>query len=87
LRAINKIKAGEIDAVTFTSSSTVNNFLELLGEQGMDKSVLDSILVYSIGPVTTETLKQAGITPKAQATEYTINGLVDAIVRDRLLSS
>src|SRR5215470_5625815 len=47
--------------VTFTSSSTATNFLALLGEE-RDR-MLEGVKLASIGPVTTATLKQAGLTP------------------------
>jgi uroporphyrinogen-III synthase len=63
--------------VTFTSSSTVTNFLVLLGPDR--NSVLEGVKLASIGPVTTATLKQAGLTPDIEASEYTMQGLVAAI--------
>lgn len=65
-----------MDAVTFTSSSTVTNLLACLG----GPSLLEGADLYSIGPVTTETLRAAGLEPRAQAAEYTIAGLVAALV-------
>jgi uroporphyrinogen-III synthase len=63
--------------VTFTSSSTATNFLALLGEE-RDR-MLEGVKLASIGPVTTATLKQAGLTPDIEASEYTMSGLVAAI--------
>jgi uroporphyrinogen III methyltransferase/synthase len=77
LSAIEKLKAGEIDAITFTASSTVTNFLALLGG---DRAALEGVKLYSIGPITTQTLEAAGLTVTAQAEEYTIPGLVQAIL-------
>jgi uroporphyrinogen-III synthase len=62
--------------VTFTSSSTVKNFVELLGRK---LSGLDGILMSSIGPVTSATLKELGLKADIKAREYTIPGLVTAI--------
>ena len=70
------LRAGDVDAVTFTSSSTVTNLLACLG----GPSLLEGADLYSIGPVTTETLRAAGLEPRAQAAEYTIAGLVAALV-------
>lgn len=70
------LRAGDVDAVTFTSSSTVTNLLACLG----GPSLLEGADLYSIGPVTTETLRAAGLEPRAQAVEYTIAGLVAALV-------
>lgn len=63
--------------ITFTSSSTVSNFLALLGDHARD--FLQGVHLASIGPVTTETLKNAGFSPAIEAGEYTMNGLVEAI--------
>jgi uroporphyrinogen-III synthase len=63
--------------VTFTSSSTAANFLTLLGPDR--NSLLEGVRLASIGPVTTATLKQAGLTPDIEAAEYTMQGLVAAI--------
>lgn len=63
--------------ITFTSSSTVDNFLVLLGDRARD--FLQGVHLASIGPVTTETLEKAGFSPVIEAGEYTMNGLVEAI--------
>lgn len=62
------------DVITFTSSSTVNNFIELYG-----KDILGEIIVASIGPVTTDTLKKHKVDVHIEAERYDIKGLVDAI--------
>jgi uroporphyrinogen-III synthase len=69
--------------VTFTSSSTVKNFVELLGRK---LSGLDGILMSSIGPVTSATLKELGLKADIKAREYTIPGLVTAIRKAFVLS-
>lgn len=63
--------------ITFTSSSTADNFLVLLGDR--TPGFLQGVHLASIGPVTTETLKNAGFSPAIEAREYTMNGLVEAI--------
>jgi uroporphyrinogen-III synthase len=65
------------DVVTFTSSSTATNFLQLLGEQA--REALAGVCVASIGPVTSATLEKAGFSPTVEAKEYTMPGLVEAI--------
>src|SRR5215469_16163580 len=63
--------------VTFTSSSTASNFLDLLGP---DKNeALRDVCLASIGPVTSATLEKAGFKPTIEAREYTMGGLVEAI--------
>ena len=68
--------------VTFTSSSTVRNFVELLGGQKYLAN-LDGIRLVSIGPVTSATLREFGLPIHMQAGEYTIAGLTRAIVADQ----
>ena len=70
---------GRIDAVTFTSASTVRNFAQIHGqEQAAD--LLSSTVVASIGPVTAEAAQQLGIVTTVQPQRYTIPDLVDALV-------
>jgi len=64
--------------VTFTSSSTVRNFVALLRSRSTG---LDEILMASIGPVTSSTLREFGLPVDISAKEFTIPGLVKAIVR------
>jgi len=62
--------------VTFTSSSTVRNFVALLGPRN---ARLDGIRLASIGPVTSSTLRELGLRVDIEAKEFTIPGLVEAI--------
>ena len=62
--------------VTFTSSSTVRNFVALLGSR---KAPLEGIRLASIGPVTSSTLRELGLWVDIAAKEFTIPGLVEAI--------
>lgn len=75
-----KLVAGEIDIVTFTSSSTVTNLLNLLGDGGAQ--LLAKAKIACIGPITATTCVQHGIKPDIIADEYTIKGLVAAIRRN-----
>jgi uroporphyrinogen III methyltransferase/synthase len=68
-----------IDAVTFTSASTVKNFAKIFGaEQAAD--LLASTVVASIGPVTAEAAQQLGIATTVMPERYTVPDLVDALV-------
>jgi len=72
--------------VTFTSSSTVRNFVELLGGRGRPPhttNLLDGVRLASIGPITSATLREFGLPVHIEAGEYTIQGLTRAIVNDR----
>jgi uroporphyrinogen III methyltransferase/synthase len=73
------LKDGQIDIVTFTSSSTVRNLVA--GLQGATPAkVLSRCLVACIGPVTARTAERLGIRVDVVAKEHTIAGLVEAIV-------
>ena len=68
-----------IDVVTFTSASTVKNFVQVFGaEQAPD--LLNATKVACIGPVTAEAAEQYGIKTAIMPQEYTIPALVEAIV-------
>jgi uroporphyrinogen-III synthase len=62
--------------ITFTSSSTVRNFVSLLGARN---AKLDGIRLASIGPVSSSTLRELGRRVDIEAKEFTIPGLVKAI--------
>ena len=68
----------KIDAITFTSSSTVNHFAELLKKEDL-KTYLKGISIACIGPVTARTAKAWGIKVTIQPDEYTLPGLTQAI--------
>ena len=69
----------QIDAVTFTSASTVRNFARLLGEE-QAADLLNTTIVAAIGPVTAEAAQQLGIRTTVMPKKYTIPDLVDALV-------
>lgn len=77
LGLLDSLRKGKIDYVTFTSSSTVQNFFDPLPKAFRKK--LRSELI-SIGPVTTKTLRQYGFRPTKEAKIHTIEGLVDALI-------
>jgi uroporphyrinogen-III synthase len=79
LRAALKNPRQRPHMVTFTSSSTVRNLVTLLGGSRVHPS-LDGILTASIGPVTSSTLRELGLGVHIEAKEFTIPGLVDAII-------
>ena len=69
----------QIDAITFTSASTVRNFVEMLGrDQAAD--LLRTTTVACIGPVTAEAAQQLDIETTVMPERYTIPDLVDALV-------
>ncbi|SDP52347.1 uroporphyrinogen-III C-methyltransferase [Selenomonas ruminantium] len=72
-----EIQDGQFDMVTFTSSSTVKNLVEIIGSAELLKDVKTAC----IGPITADTAKSLGIEPDIVAEEYTIDGLVEAICK------
>ena len=69
----------QVDAITFTRASTVQNFARILGaEQAAD--LLRTTVVASIGPVTAEAAQQLGIATTIMPARYTVPDLVDALV-------
>lgn len=74
---IEQLRAGRIDVVTFTSSSTVTGLLSLLGAGGA--ALLQQTKNACIGPITAAACRENGITPAVLAEEYTIQGLTEAI--------
>ena len=76
---LDKLKDGEVDIVTFTSASTVKNFVKIIGEDNLS-AFKDNVQFASIGPITNESAKGMDIEISIKAEEYTIPGLVQAIV-------
>ena len=74
--------------MTFTSSSTVRNFASLVNDVSADSSSLfEGLSCYSIGPITSAAAFDEGFSIAAEAKEYTIPGLVEAIVEHRAACS
>ncbi len=74
------VLSGEVDAITFTSSSTVNNFVRIIGEENIEQ-LNDRVKIACIGPISAETAANWGFTVDMVAEEYTIPGLVGALVK------
>jgi len=71
------------DVITFASSSSVKNFVALLGGRGRPPHRdLDGIRLASIGPITSATLRELGLPVDIEAAEFTIPGLIQAIQLD-----
>ena len=71
-----RLRDGEIDVVTLTSSSTAQFFVEAVGAEAAKSSP-----IASIGPVTSRTARSLGLRVDTEADEATIAGLVEAVVR------
>jgi uroporphyrinogen III methyltransferase/synthase len=73
------LEAGTIDAVTFTSSSTVTELCHALGARA--GALLAKAVVAVIGPITAETAREHGVRVDVSAEPYTVAGLLDALER------
>lgn len=81
--AVAEIRRG-IDAVTFTSPSSVRNFRKLLQEAGIDADeVLARVQTVCIGPSTAAQLEEFGRTADLVPVTYTIDGMIEAMLAER----
>lgn len=76
---LKEIIDGKADAITFTSSSAVSNFVDLIGKQNVNHAD-SNVKVACIGPVTADTARRCGFSVDIEAKTYTIDGLVEALV-------
>ena len=67
----------DIDTITFASSSTVKNFVEILGKENLN--LIDNKKIACIGPITAETAKEFGLIVNVMPDEYTIERLADVL--------
>ena len=74
-----RFQHGGVDIVTFTSSSTVSNFVELFAAADI-ASIVGDAAVACIGPITAKTVEDLGGKVTITAREFTIDGLVKAMV-------
>lgn len=74
-----RLEAEEVDCVTFTASSTVENFVRAFGEEDAARLLRETSVV-CIGPITAKTARGYGMSVDAEAGEYTIPGLVETVV-------
>jgi len=75
---VDALRGKSVDYVTFTSSSTVRNFIDLLGGE---RDTLDGVALASIGPITSKTMGELDLKPTGEAEKHNIAGLIEAIVR------
>ena len=80
LRAVLRDPSKRPHAITFTSSSTVKNYVSLLAIRSGKSKLVTGVLNASIGPVTSETLRQFELSVDVQAAEYTVPGLIAALI-------
>jgi uroporphyrinogen-III synthase len=81
LRALLRDPARRPHAITFTSSSTVKNYVALLGIRSGRSRLVEGVMNVSIGRVTSETLRQYQLNVDVQPPEHTIPALIEAIVQ------
>ena len=77
---VTALTEGNVDYITFTSSSTVTNTIQLLGDNALE--LLGKTKVACIGPITAATAMSAGLKLAIISDVYTTDGLVNAIVKD-----
>jgi uroporphyrinogen III methyltransferase/synthase len=74
---VERVRRGDVDALTFTSSSTVTNFCDLVGALPEPAPS-----VISIGPVTSRSARARGLAVTAESDPHTIDALVDTVVAE-----
>jgi uroporphyrinogen III methyltransferase/synthase len=74
---VDLIEQQKLDAVLFTSSSTVTSVVDALGPRA--RELLSGLVVASIGPITSRTLTEHGVNATVSAAVYTVDGLLDAL--------
>ena len=87
---MRQLETQQLDIITFTSSSTVRNFMQWLLEYdaSFTKSFIRGVVEFArpkiacIGPITSQTAREFGLKIHIEAREYTIAGLVEAIIRN-----
>ena len=80
-RIAEMFESGDIDMVTFTSSSTVTNFVEIFEKdrEGIQRW-MKNVAVACIGPITARTAKEKGLPVSIVPSAYTIEALTDSVV-------
>jgi len=69
----------KVSAITFTSSSTVKNFIEMFGKEA--KGLLEGVVIACIGPVTRKTAEELGIKTDIMPEDYTTSAMADALIK------
>lgn len=78
-RLLELLERQELDVMLFTSSSTVDSMVELLGSEAA--TLLSRVTIASIGPITSATAARHGLEVAVTADVYTVEGLLDALER------
>jgi uroporphyrinogen-III synthase len=77
---LQRLLADQIDLITFTSSSTVRNFVRWLQSVEAGKVMMHQTRIACIGPITARTARECGLKVDIEAQTFTITGLIEAIV-------
>jgi uroporphyrinogen III methyltransferase/synthase len=77
-----ELESGEVDMITFTSSSTVRNFLAMIDVESQEdlKKLLKGVKIAAIGPITGKTVTDSGLRVDVQPEKHTIPEMISAIV-------
>ncbi|MDD4802388.1 MAG: uroporphyrinogen-III C-methyltransferase [Syntrophomonas sp.] len=78
---MDEIRQGLVDYITFTSSSTVTNFVKIIGTEYIT-NFNSRVKVACIGPITAQTARENGFTVDIMPDQYTIDALFNSIVQD-----
>ncbi len=76
---LRRLRAGEIDIATFASSSAVRNLVAMLGG---DTAALRAVRIAAIGPITAQSLRDAGLEVHIMPEIHTVEALVQALAED-----
>ena len=77
----DQLESGTVDMITFTSSSTVTNFLTMLDAANEEElhRLLNKVRIAAIGPITADTVRESGLRVDIQPERFTIDDMVQAI--------
>lgn len=78
---LDQLRRGEVDFVTITSSNIGRALVAMLDPTCRERLALGQTKIISISPVTSAALRELGLPVAAEATEYTANGVIDALLR------
>lgn len=79
--AAKELQQGRIDVILFTSSSTVTHFIQAMSPYATP-GWLDQVRIACIGPITADTARQNGLVVDVVASEYTVDGLLEALLEN-----
>ncbi len=77
-----ELESGQVDMVTFTSSSTVSNFLTMVDPENQEEleKMMQGVKIVAIGPITAKTVTDSGLQVDIQPEKFTIPAMIRAII-------